>query len=661
MDYPPAMLSRFSIKVLAPLVFGIPVLLVGLWLSVMWNRQSQRAVTELADQNIQQIHDMAATKIVDVLSTPVRVCQVNEYFVSSGTLDPRNLSDWRPAFVHESEAFDMLSAIAWGGADGRSAWVSRYADGSYYWALKDDPAAATMNEWRIGSDGSISDTPTNSFEFDLHSRPWFQTPRDAGKARWSEPYVWVGGVDSSGTTLGISYGIPLHDPNGGLLGVVDADYSLNDLSSFLKSLEIGKTGMAMLAARDGRLLAASKDTPITTDDGERVSAHDSPDPLVVAAASFIGNPESALHAHAEVDVGGKTYYLSTSQVGREVGLDWTLVTIVPEEDFIAGIQAGFRRSWITSLAAVAVAVVLGLVAARWLVAPLLKLVTAVRRIGQGDLETRVHIHHAPEYTNLAEEINTMTLGLQDRMRMQKSLSLAMEVQRNLLPSESPTVSGLDIAGHSTYCDETGGDYYDFLDLSGAEEETAVIVIGDVMGHGVAAALLMATARGILRSRCAIPGSLADFLNHLNDMLVVDTQGERFMTMLLVTLSAGRDELRWASAGHDAPIVYDPATNAFPEIEGSGFPLGLVEGETYSEFVQPGIKAGSIIVASTDGLTETMNQHGEQYGIQRLHELLREHAGDTADQISEAIRESLAEHRGPRSQDDDLTFVVAKVL
>ena len=105
----------------------------------------------------------------------------------------------------------------------------------------------------------------------------------------------------------------------------------------------------------------------------------------------------------------------------------------------------------------------------------------------------------------------MTLGLQDRLRMRESLSLAMEVQRNLLPSDAPVISGLDIAGHSTYCDETGGDYYDFLDVSGADKDTAVVALGDVMGHGVAAAMLMATARGILRSRCSVAGSLADCL------------------------------------------------------------------------------------------------------------------------------------------------------
>jgi serine phosphatase RsbU (regulator of sigma subunit) len=654
------MLSRLSITALAPLLVGIPVLVVGVWLSVMWNRQSLDAVTQLADQNIEQIHDMAATKIADELAIPVRVCQVNAHLVRSGVLDPADLSTWRPTFNRQARAFDMLSSIAWGSVDGRSAWISRYADGSYFWAIKGDGAAAEMAEWRIDAEGKVSGAASN-FDFDLFSRPWFTAPRAAKGPAWCKPYVWVGGEDSAGSTLGISYGIPLYGDGGDLLGVVDADFSLNDLSRFLQSIQYGKTGVAVLTTREGKLLAASNDTPIIKSDDQLLSAAQSPDPLIVAAAAFLGEAESVGAAHAEIDVDGEIHYLRASPVGRQVGLDWMLVTIIPEKDFVAQIEAEFHRSWIASLIGVALAVAVGVAASRWLVAPLVTLVSAVRRIGQGDLETRVQIHHAPEYTKLAEEINQMTEALQDRMRMRASLSLAMEVQQNLLPSAEPTIRRLDIAGHSTYCDETGGDYYDFLDVSDADEDTAVIALGDVMGHGVAAAMLMATARGILRSRCSVPGSLADFLDHVNEMLVPDTGGHRFMTMLLLTVSGMRDTLRWASAGHGPPIIYDANTDTFPELDGGGLPLGLVAGEVYEEYVQPNVRPGYLILAATDGLWETMGEDDVEFGMDRVHELLRENANRPAAEISEAIRDTLAQYRGPNGQDDDLTFVIAKVL
>jgi len=657
----PDMLARLPITTSAPLLFGLPVLVVAVLLSAMWYQQSQQAIIDLADENIEQIHSLAATKIADVLSMPVRICEVNAHLIQSGSLDPANLQAWRGALANQASAFDMLSAISWGGADGRSAWVSRYADGSFYWALKDDPLATTMSEWRLDVEGGVSGEPTSTFEFNLFSRPWFQTPRDAAQATWSEPFVWVGGEDSEGVTLGLSYGIPLHDSTGGFLGVIDADFSLNELSSFLRSVEIGKTGVAVLATTDARLLAASNDTPVVTTDGKRVNAHDSPDPLIATAAGFIGAAEVVRDTHVEIEIADEVYYLRASPIGQEIGLDWTLTTMVPEKDFIAEIETQFHRSLITSLAAVALALVIGLIAARWIVAPLVTLVTAVRRIGQGDLDVNVKVHHAPEYKKLADEINKMTAGLKDRMRMRESLSLAMEVQRNLLPSSDPVINGLDIAGHSTYCDETGGDYYDFLDVMGSDKETVVVAVGDVMGHGVAAAMLMATARGILRSRCAVPGSLADFLEHLNSMLVPDTGGYRFMTMLLATINVQRQELRWSSAGHGPPIIYDASSDQFPEIDGGGIPLGIFDDASYEEYTQTGVSSGQVIVAATDGTWETKGQDGSLYGMHRLRELLRENAHRTAAEISEVICNTLAEFRGPAGQDDDLTLVIVKVL
>ena len=519
------MLNRLPIKISAPLLVGIPVLVVGVCLSVMWNRQSRQAVDELAERNIGQIHEMAADKVAEMLAVPMRVCQVNGHLVESGALDPADLTAWRPTLVEEARAFDMLSSIVWGDADGRAAWVTRYADGANYWALKDEPASPTMQEWPLDAAGDIAGEP-NTFDFELYGRPWYATAVEAGEPAWCEPYVWVGGGEGEEKTLGISYGVPLYATGedsapGELLGVVDADFSLNDLSSYLESMHIGKTGVAALLTPDGRLLAVSNETQVVTTENQRALAADSADAMIATAGRYVAAHEEdgfAEELSERLEVAGSPHYLRISPVGTDAGLPWLLVTVVPESDFTGEIDAGFRRSWLASLLAVALAIAVGFAAARWLVSPLVRLVTAVRRIGQGDLETRVDLEHAPEYANLVAEINQMTTGLQDRHRMRQSLSLAMEVQKNLLPDEAPEVGGLDIAGHSTYCDETGGDYYDFLDVHGVDDDTAVIAIGDVMGHGVAAAMLMATARGILRSRCSVPGSLADFLEHLNAML-----------------------------------------------------------------------------------------------------------------------------------------------
>ena len=654
-----AMFKRLPIWISAPLIISLPVLVVGVWLSSMWNSRSREAVRELADETINNVHTLAENEVVGLLSEPVRVCEVNSHLIRTGKLPTNDLEAWRDTLLREATTFHALSAISWGSADGRTAWISRYEDGEYYWAHKADGANKTIEEWRIDSQNNLT-SDAHSFDFELSARPWYATPVESGTATWSEPFVWVGGGDDAKPMLGISYGIPIFGDDRSLIGVIDADFSLNDLSGFLSSIRVGTNGKAALATVDGRLLATSSDRPIVGNNGERLPIADYSDPMIAAVANYLDSENSLLARTAEAEIGNEKHLLRITPIGEEVGLDWILITVVPESDFVADIEVGFQRSWLASLAAIAVAVVIGLGAARWLVTPLMALVDSVRKIGQGDLETQVELDHSPEYRKLANEINNMTTDLKDRIRMRDSLELAMEVQKNLLPADAPKIAGLDMAGHSTYCDETGGDYYDFLDVSGSADETAVIAVGDVVGHGIAAAMLMATARGILRSRCAVPGSLGDFLDHLNAMLVEDTRGERFMTMLLLTITKSRQELRWASAGHGPPVIYDRASDTFLDIDGGGLPLGLIAEEEYEEYAQVGIGKGHLIVAATDGLWETMNQSGEAYGMERLHELLRENVEQSAETISNLIGKSLAEFRGANAQDDDLTFVIVKV-
>ncbi len=339
------------------------------------------------------------------------------------------------------------------------------------------------------------------------------------------------------------------------------------------------------------------------------------------------------------------------------------VTLVPENDFMADVQAGRRRSIAIGAAAVAGTVLLGVLLAALAVRPILALAAHVRQIGKGDLDRELHLGHSPEFARLSAEINTMTAGLRDRMKLRHSLALAMEVQQALLPDGVPKIEGLDIAGHSTYCDETGGDYYDFLDVAGLSETTTAIAVGDVVGHGIAAAMLMATARGILRSRCGQIGSLGELLTHMNQHLTRDVGvgTGRFMTMLLMTLDAHRKEMYWASAGHDPPIVYDPQTDRFVDFDLGGVPLGIVEGQTYEEYVFDDVRANQVYVAATDGVWETRNSSDELFGKDRIRELIRQSAPEPAAVIGELLHAELSRFRGEHSQDDDITFVIIKVF
>jgi sigma-B regulation protein RsbU (phosphoserine phosphatase) len=255
----------------------------------------------------------------------------------------------------------------------------------------------------------------------------------------------------------------------------------------------------------------------------------------------------------------------------------------------------------------------------------------------------------------------MVPQLQDRMRLRQSLALAMEVQQHLLPSGPPQIEGLDVAGQSIYCDQTGGDYYDYLDLSELEPGLLGVAIGDVTGHGIAAALMMTTGRALLRSRALQPGSLAELMNDLNRYLAADMSRGRFMTLFYMVMEARTRQVRWVSGGHDPAIIYDPASGKFSELAGGDVPLGVDASWQYHELGPVELKPGQTILLGTDGIWESRDPQGEFFGKEALREVIRRHAQAPAGQISRAVTDTLAQFRKERAQEDDVTLVVIKLL
>jgi hypothetical protein len=163
----------------------------------------------------------------------------------------------------------------------------------------------------------------------------------------------------------------------------------------------------------------------------------------------------------------------------------------------------------------------------------------------------------------AIEVILLQLALADRFRslslehdkIKQSLDLAREVQQNLLPNKNPQMERLDIAGRSIYCDETGGDYYDFISGGTGENGPITIAIGDVSGHGISSALLMATVRSSLRQRLSQPGDAGGIISDVNRQLVQDVEDSgQFMTMFYLSIDAAKMHAHWVRAGHDPAIL-----------------------------------------------------------------------------------------------------------
>lgn len=292
--------------------------------------------------------------------------------------------------------------------------------------------------------------------------------------------------------------------------------------------------------------------------------------------------------------------------------------------------------------------------------PLQVMVEALDRLAGGDFSSRMEFATGDERDILARAFNEMVPQLEDRLRIRKALEVAQEVQQNLLPREIPLLSGFDISAAAIYCDETGGDYFDFFPC-GKDCEYLGVAIGDVSGHGVPAALLMTTARALLRMRSSQPGSIAQVVNRVNRLLTADTyECGRFMTLFYLNIDQKNRSLHWVRAGHEPGILYDPATDTFEELLGPGIALGVDETWQYEENERKGLVSGQIVLLGTDGIWETRRADGEMFGKQRLYGVIRQNAGNTAKSIEKAVLEAIGEFREESGQEDDITMVVIKV-
>jgi sigma-B regulation protein RsbU (phosphoserine phosphatase) len=249
----------------------------------------------------------------------------------------------------------------------------------------------------------------------------------------------------------------------------------------------------------------------------------------------------------------------------------------------------------------------------------------------------------------------------EHRRVRRALSLAMEVQQNLLPKETPEVRGLDIAAKSIYCDETGGDYYDYLNVGEYQEGKIGVVVGDVSDHGIPSALLMATARALIRQDRAPFGNIDRVVSDVNRQLTQDVKDSgRFMTLFYAEFDRQNKHMRWLNAGHEPAIVYTPDTDTVEELSGGGsLPLGIIEDTEYKS-ARKNIAPGQIVFIGTDGIWEAQNPEGEMFGKDRFYSIIRQNFSASANEIQSAIFQSLNHFRKDNAPDDDMTLVVIKI-
>jgi len=592
------------------------------------------------------------------------------------------------AVVHFSEEFDADAALSskaasinlpagftrqQGLADGRRlsrllptlATLGRKLDDSMLWAYVALPNGLL---YTFPGHGRMPEG------YDPRSRPWYR------EALARQGDVWSILVDAATGQLTATASTPIYGKDGALLGVAGIDAPLafmlpeSDLSrrwgegvrAVIVHTRQGSAGPEVMELGSREFLAGSDawKTPVV------------PTPLSSSEPAGLSRLAAAIDAkHPDlIDlVLNEKHYLAAFKPFPSTPAG--LLVLVPKEAVLrqadSAESAILARTWSMTavvaafaLLAVAAAVVLAFFGARAVTRPITALCGAAGRLAEGDLSARAPVAGRDELGELAETFNAMAPKLAERLRLKQDMLLAMEVQQNLLPKAPAVLPGLEIAGGTFFCDETGGDFFDYLEFTPQDGAGYDVAIGDATGHGIAAALFMATGRALLRGGRGGEVSPAALLTQVNALLCQDTADSgRFLTLYFLRIEAGGlapgGTLRWARAGHDPAVLYDPETDAFEELLGPGLPLGVLPDYVYEEQSCPGLVPGQVLALGTDGIWEARSPSGEMYGKERFRQALRRSAGLPAGEILAAAHKDVADFQAGAPRDDDITLVVIK--
>ena len=248
----------------------------------------------------------------------------------------------------------------------------------------------------------------------------------------------------------------------------------------------------------------------------------------------------------------------------------------------------------------------------------------------------------------------------EKKRLDHDLEIARDIQRILLPSEAPAINGFQISGLNAPARQVSGDYFDYIQV---DEERLGVAIADVSGKGVPASLIMAICRSVLRAEAARNPSPADVLRKVNRQLYPDIKEDMFISMAYLILNHQRDGgITLARAGHDAPLLYKRQSETVTPVKSPGMVVGIDSGSVFdrltTDFAVP-LERDDCLVLYTDGVTETLNLDGDEFGLERMMQSVRASATNGAQAIVRKIIEDVRDFTGSVPQNDDITLIAIR--
>jgi sigma-B regulation protein RsbU (phosphoserine phosphatase) len=487
---------------------------------------------------------------------------------------------------------------------------------------------------------------------------WFRVPRETGKAGWTEPFF----DDGAGNVAMVTFVVPFYR-DGKFRGTVNMDVRLDQLTARVERLDLPKGDIA-----------------ITSPTGLLISFP--PDPARVMKSSIFDLAREqgveSLEVLGRRMVAGDSGSMTVARLGAAEphliffapipSAGWSLAVAIPESTIMGPAYEQLRVRALIAGLGVVVVLLLVLLLGMYITRPLADLVEAVRGLAAGQLDVRVtQLRRKDEVGQLARAFNTMTGQLAQhvealkreaavRENVESELRVARQIQSAMLPREFPKRREFRVFGVSAPARYVGGDFYDCFETSGG---TVTIVIGDVSGKGVPAAMFMAMARTTIRDLAREESSPATMLALANELLRQSNEQGMFVTLFLGRYEPFTGRLRFANGGHLPPYIVNGGP---PRKAGrsTGTVIGVLPGQQFEEG-ELNLRPGESLFLYTDGVTEARSPRGEFFTERRLEPFLSVQHGADAEELCRRSVAVVDEFQGGHRADDVTVLVLERGL
>ncbi len=391
-------------------------------------RNGQEAVEDMATQLQGEVVHRIEERLENYLDAPHLINRLNEASVKRGEIDSADPATLEQHFLDQIRLFDSVTYIYFGSAEGEFTGVGRNGDGSFNVGIagQDGPDDSNFYTYQLDDNGDRTDDVSAVPDYSLLSRPWYVGAVNAGKAVWGDIYIWAAPY----ANLALPAILPIYEagPDGSqppaknqLRGVFAVDISLLDISTFLQTLEIGQTGETFVVDHTGQLIASSTEEPPFAGDEaspQRLPGSSSQNTLVSETSTYLLGQLGSFDRLSEpfqtsFNLDGERQWVQVSPFRSGEGLNWAIVVVIPEQDFMARIHANTRVTIALCALALIISTAIGVLTARWVITPITRLNASAKSLADGNWDQPVHLDRQDEIGELAQSFDHMAVQLQE--------------------------------------------------------------------------------------------------------------------------------------------------------------------------------------------------------------------------------------------------------